>query len=71
MSRQTNAVSDVWLTRTKLARHLNLSVRQVDYMTVNGELPCVLFGTRTKRYHRESIDRLLLERQVGGNGKDQ
>jgi excisionase family DNA binding protein len=71
MSKQTDPASDVWLTRAQIAKHLNVSLRQIDYLTEEGVLPFVLFGRRTKRYHRESIDRLLLERQKRANGNNQ
>jgi excisionase family DNA binding protein len=69
MSTQKNLNSHTWLTRREVAAYLKLSVRQIDYMTEAGTLPFALIGTRTKRYHRETIDSLLLKRQM--SGKDQ
>jgi excisionase family DNA binding protein len=69
MTKEIDRASDVWLTRKQLAQHLNLSLRTIDYLTTSGEIPYVNFGRRAKRFHRETIDSLLLKRQV--HGKDQ
>jgi excisionase family DNA binding protein len=71
MSMSKDSVASVWLNRKQLAKHLNLSLRTIDYMTKAGEIPFVPFGRRAKRFHRPTIDGILLERQQRGNGKDQ
>ena len=70
MSTSKDPASLIWLNRKELAQHLNLSLRKIDYMVSDGEIPHVNIG-RSIRFHRPSIDELLLskmERRV--NGKD-
>ena len=70
MKKQTDPAASAWLTRQEIAKHLNVSLRQVDYLTEEGVIPFVRVGRRAKRFHRETVDRALLKRQQGGNGKD-
>lgn len=62
MKKQTDPASP-WLNRKQLAKHLNLSQRKTDYLVADGEIPFVAFG-RSKRFHREMIDKLLLGKMV-------
>jgi excisionase family DNA binding protein len=68
---QKDINNQTWLTRKEIAEHLKLSLRQIDYMTAEGQLPFTLIGARTKRYHKPTIDELLLGQQQGGNSNDQ
>jgi excisionase family DNA binding protein len=60
---------DTYLTRRELASYLKLSQRKIDYMTSSGELPFIPHG-RAKRYHRPTIDEIMLEKQTRSNGNN-
>ena len=56
---QRKKPEDILLTRQEAADYLKCSLRNVDRMLAEEELPCVRFGLRSVRIYKSAITKML------------
>lgn len=58
-SSDSNKPEDKLLTRHETAEYLRCSLRTVDHLLADGNLPCVRFGLRSVRIRKSDLDSML------------
>lgn len=57
-------VPEAYVNRDEMARRLGISVRTLDEMVANGEVPSVTWGRRTRRFLPSQVIRTLAHREA-------
>jgi excisionase family DNA binding protein len=56
-----NNQPEAWVDRAEMARILGVSLRTLDRMVANGDIPSVTWGRRTRRFLPSQVVRAFME----------